>query len=159
MDSPELLWTSVLLFSLLEFFIQWKFFFNLGVFGIFINFFNIFQDWLFIPFQKYIKINILEIQYEWLQNKKDFQFANKNINSHQILIGISRKQAIHSWKYQPWCGTINFQEIIGLTYVLLNEIQDSSSESDWTERSLSRYQFTRGDQTRGQKGGYQWCLL
>lgn len=41
-----------------------KLFFNIGFFGIFINFFNIFQDCLFIPVQKYIKINILEIQYE-----------------------------------------------------------------------------------------------
>lgn len=153
MDSPELLWTFVLLFSFLCCFclnssLQRKLFFNIGFFGIFISLFNIFQDCLFIPVQKYIKINILEIQYELVQNEKDFQFANKNISSHQILIGISRKQAIPSWKYQPWCGTINFEEIMGLTYVHLSEIQDSCSESDWTERSLSRYQFTSGDQTR-----------
>lgn len=48
---------------------------------------------------------------------------------------------------------------MGLTYVHLSEIQDSCSESDWTERSLSRYQFTSGDQTRGKKGGLSVMLV
>lgn len=154
MDSPELLWTFVLLFSFLCCFclnssLQRKIFFNIGFFGMFISFFNIFQDCLFIPFKSTLKSTFLKYNTNWCKMKKDFQFANKNISSHQILIGISRKQAIPSWKYQPWCGTINFWEIMGLTYVHLSEIQDSCSESDWTERSLSRYQFTSGDQTRG----------
>lgn len=50
--------------------LQRKLFFNIGFFGIFISFFNIFQDCLFIPVQKYIKINILEIQYELVQNEE-----------------------------------------------------------------------------------------
>lgn len=41
---------------------------------------------------------------------------------------------------------------MGLTYVHLNEIQDSCSESDWTRRSLSRYQFTGGTRQGAKRG-------
>lgn len=139
------------LLFLLEFFITTKILLYCRVFLVFLSasltFFRI--VFLFLFKSTFIKSTFLKYNTNWCKMKKDFQFANKNISSHQILIGISRKQAIPSWKYQPWCGTINFQEIMGLTYVHLSEIQDSCSESDWTERSLSRYQFTSGDQTRG----------